>query len=447
MAAGGRACEAGKERPGEEPDGEARVNVEQRAIADLKAHPSNYQRHPEPQMAVLRESLRTHGLQKPLVIQPDGTILAGHGLWEAAKAEGWVQIACHVYDGPYPEAFLVMDNRSAQMAEPDPQALTDLLKSLQDVGQLEMAGYDPEELGKLLAELEAANPTPVPEEGEIPEPQEGPTRVQPGEVWALGKHRVMCGDSTDAGAVAGLMGTGRAPLLFTSPPYMDAREYGGDADLDVSHVAGFLPVWAAYTAMQAVNLGIVRRENAVVRYWDEYIAAAESAGMKLLSWNVWDRLQPWSMAQNTAMFPIEHEWVFVFGVARRDLHLTVENKEPGTRTGITNRQADGTLERAKPKEVRTHRPLGTVFRHAPHIGRDMGHPAMFPVGLPQEYILACTDSGDTVLDPFLGSGTTLIAAEQTGRIAYGCEIMPKYCDVVLARWENLTGDKAVRVHA
>ena len=144
------------------------MNIELRAIVDLKPHPSNYNRHPDGQLAVLRESLRVHGLQKPLVIQPDGTILAGHGLLEAAKAEGWVQIACHVYDGPYPEAFLVIDNRSAQMAEPDPQALTDLLKSLQDVGQLEMAGYDPDELGKL-------------------QPQDGPTRVQPGEVWGLGR--------------------------------------------------------------------------------------------------------------------------------------------------------------------------------------------------------------------------------------------------------------------
>ncbi|HUW15376.1 MAG TPA: ParB N-terminal domain-containing protein, partial [Anaerolineae bacterium] len=134
------------------------MNIEQRPIAELRPHPANYNRHPEPQMAVLRESLRTHGLQKPLVIQPDGTVLAGHGLLEAAKAEGWVQIACHVYDGPYPEAFLVIDNRSAQMAEPDPQALTDLLKSLQEQGQLEMTGYGAEDLGELIAGLQGEKP-------------------------------------------------------------------------------------------------------------------------------------------------------------------------------------------------------------------------------------------------------------------------------------------------
>lgn len=163
------------------------MNIEQRAIADLKPHPSNYNRHPEPQMAVLRDSLRVHGLQKPLVIQPDGTVLAGHGLLEAAKAEGWTEIDCHTYDGPYPEAFLVIDNRSAQMAEPDEAALADLLKSLQDVGQLDMTGYDQGSLGELIASVEAQNPTPPPEEGAIPEPQEGPTRVQPGEIWGLGK--------------------------------------------------------------------------------------------------------------------------------------------------------------------------------------------------------------------------------------------------------------------
>ena len=90
------------------------ITTEPREIAALTPHPRNYRRHPEHQLAILRESLRVHGQQKPVVITPDGTILAGHGLVEAARAEGWTEIACHVYDGPYPEAFLAIDNRAVR---------------------------------------------------------------------------------------------------------------------------------------------------------------------------------------------------------------------------------------------------------------------------------------------------------------------------------------------
>jgi len=137
------------------------MQTEGRAIADLKPHSANYRRHPEGQLAILRESLRVHGQQKPVVITPDGTILAGHGLVEAAQAEGWTEITCHVYDGPYPEAFLVVDNRSADLAEDDTIALASLLQSLQEDGQLEATGFDSEGLAELLAEIEAGNPENV----------------------------------------------------------------------------------------------------------------------------------------------------------------------------------------------------------------------------------------------------------------------------------------------
>ena len=128
------------------------MNVEKRSVAALVPHPKNYRRHPDSQIAVLRDSLRIHGLQKPVVIQADGTILAGHALVEAARAEGWVEIECHVYDGPaeYAEAFLVADNRTNEMAENDWSALADLLQELDDGSRDMLAtGYD----GAALMEL------------------------------------------------------------------------------------------------------------------------------------------------------------------------------------------------------------------------------------------------------------------------------------------------------
>ncbi len=107
-----------------------RIVTELRRIADLRPHPRNYRRHGEHQLLVLRESLRIHGQQKPVVITPDGTVLAGHGLVEAAKLEGWTEIACHIYDGPYAEAFLAVDNRASDLAEDDQEALSRLLSDL-----------------------------------------------------------------------------------------------------------------------------------------------------------------------------------------------------------------------------------------------------------------------------------------------------------------------------
>ena len=438
------------------------MQIEQRTIADLKPHPSNYNRHPDGQMAVLRESLRTHGLQKPLVIQPDGTVLAGHGLLEAAKAEGWVQIACHVYDGPYPEAFLVMDNRSAQMAEPDPQALSDLLKSLQDVGQLEMAGYDPEELGKLLAELQAANPTPVPEEGEIPEPQEGPTRVQPGEIWQLGKHRVMCGDSGKAEDLDALLDGQKLNLIVTSPPYaMQRKEQYGGVPAD-EYGAWFLPMAALWKARLAEDgsffLNIKEHcENGERHLYVKrlVIALREEGGWKYIDELCWQRrAMPGSYGSR-----FRNEWEPMFHFAKitgdavkfRPFNVGVESEAvPTYAPAIRRAKTGGPWEHGSDLSARNEPGVawpGNIIRTSLDSGGagERGHPAQYPVKLPTFFLKAYSDESDTVLDPFLGSGTTLIAAEQTGRVCYGMEIVGKYVAVCLDRWQKLTSQEPVSV--
>ena len=160
------------------------IATEPRPLDALSPHPRNYRRHPERQLTILRESLRVHGQQKPVVITPDGTILAGHGLVEAARAEGWSEIACHVYDGPYPEAFLAIDNRASDLAEDDEAALAQLLKEL-DAEQLPAAGWDEQELAELLARIHPEEEVEVMED-EAPEPpQVAVSRL--GDIWLLGR--------------------------------------------------------------------------------------------------------------------------------------------------------------------------------------------------------------------------------------------------------------------
>jgi len=200
------------------------LTVERRAIDGLRPHPLNYRRHPEHQLAILRESLRVHGQQKPVVITPDGTILAGHGLVEAARAEGWTHIACHIYDGPYPEAFLAIDNRASDLAEDDEEALATLLRDLDAQEQLSAAGYGDDDLSELLLRLDAAEKAGKDETFDAgqamaeAEQQQGPTRVQPGEVWQLGRHRLLCGDATDPANWERLMQGETATPSSPTPP-------------------------------------------------------------------------------------------------------------------------------------------------------------------------------------------------------------------------------------
>jgi len=173
------------------------IRTELRRLADLQPHPRNFRRHPQHQLGILRESLRVHGQQKPVVITPDGTILAGHGMVEAAKLEGWTEIVCHVYDGPYPEAFLAMDNRASDLAEDDEQALAALLRELEAQDQLAAAGWGEDNLSELLLRLDAEEKRGREETFDADramaeaQGQQGPTRVQPGELWQLGRHRLL----------------------------------------------------------------------------------------------------------------------------------------------------------------------------------------------------------------------------------------------------------------
>jgi len=277
-------------------------------------------------------------------------------------------------------------------------------------------------------------------EDDVPEPPVDPI-TKPGDLWLLGEHRLLCGDSTKREDVERVMGGGRAVLSFTSPPYANQRTYTKEGDLSTEYLARFISAAQPFVDIFAVNLGIARHGGRLVRYWDDYILAAEAAGLVLLSWNVWDRSgMGYTIGQATAMFAIEHEFIFVFGEKRMELNRTVPNKQAGLTKKGTIRQQDGSTTPVI-ASTGSCRQIGTVIRAdvARYVGDNEDHPAQFPVNLAAAYIQAFT--GD-VYDPFLGSGTTLIAAEQLGRKCYGMEISPQYCDVIVKRWETLTGKKA-----
>ncbi len=274
----------------------------------------------------------------------------------------------------------------------------------------------------------------------IPDISESDPIIKRGDFFRLGKHYLLCGDSTQPGDVEKVMNDEEADLLFTSPPYSNMRTYDKGTNVDIDYLVEFIPTFYPFAKYQVINLGLKYKDNEIVEYWQAYIKKAKQSGYKFLSWNVWNQQEAGSIYQQKKIFSIFHEWIFVFGKENRILNYTVPKKDTSKERekykGGLKRQADGNLKRITRGELRDFKQLGTVQSIYPQKARnvDSTHSAVFPVELPFEYIRAMTDENELVIDPFIGSGTTLIACEKLNRRCRGIEISPKYCEVIIKRW-------------
>lgn len=366
-------------------------------------------------------------------------IVEGHGRLMAAKKLGMEKVPVIHLDHLTDEqrrAYALAHNRTAELSEWD-EVVKDL--ELRSIDELDMSqfGFD-------LSALKDDGET-VEDDYDIDAPVDA--RAKHGDIWQLGRHRLMCGSSTDDDNVAALMDGERAAMLFTSPPYSDMREYEGGKDLSVDNLAQFISVYRSYVDYQCVNLGIQRKKDDIFEYWNEYIKVARQCGYKLLAWNVWDKGMTGNIGQAKAFFPLRHEFIFVFGTRFFEINLTVEKKPESIRKYTkpkTKRNADGSMELHTCGDTsQPYKQMESVLFMRPELGNIRAlHPATFPVGLPAEYIKAMSHKGDIIIEPFGGSGTTLIACEQLGRKCRIMELEPKYVDVIIARWEQFTGKKA-----
>lgn len=421
-------------------------------VKDVKPYPNNPRINDRAVKDVM-ESIKQCGYCAPIVVDENFVVLAGHTRLKSIKKLGWKTVEVIVKEGLTEEQkrkYRLLDNKTGELAEWDMEKLNWELEGL-DFGSWDFGfGVTDEE----------TVPT-IGEDGYDVEQEESHIRevAQKGDVWCLGNHRVCCGDSTNAEDVAKLMDGEESKLLFTSPPYSDMRSYRGGKNLDVVFLAKFIPTYAPYTNIQAVNLGIQRRDSEVVRYWDAYIETANDAGLKLLSWNVWDKMTAGSIGNASAMIPIRHEWIFVFGKNPVTINLTwlkkAESiKKSGTTKSKARRSDNGdklteTTAGATNKfykkmesvlELPDQRNLESVTKQSPESGAiTKEHPATFPVLLPAEYIVAFTDKGDSVIEPFGGAGTTMIACEQLGRRCYSMELDSHFVSVIIDRYIKFVG--------
>lgn len=420
-------------------------------IDELKPYKNNSRTHSKSQIEKIAKSLEEFGWMSPVVVDEDYTIIAGHGRVLGAKHAGITEVPCLIVDDLTEEqkqAYVIADNKLSD------ESGWDYDKLVQELKDLNNKSYDTAFTGFNLDSLKSSFTMKVKEDG-FDEPEDSGVDVKRGDIWELGDHMLVCGDSTDDSDIKKLLQDTSGAFLFTSPPYMGLREYNGGKELSVGKIVKFIGAYKKYVDYQCVNLGIVRKGNNIIPYWDEYIDEAKNVGYNLLSWNVWDKMSASSIGQQQAMFPIRHEWIFVFGEKPKEINYTEEKKTASIAAIRPKkvRQADGTIKIAgstanfsfKRKKMETVQEVSSVTKVVPERHSNLyGHPAMFPVELPAKYISAMTDAGDIVVEPFGGAGSTLIACEELGRKCRVMELDERYCGIIIKRWEEYTGNKARR---
>ena len=355
----------------------------------LTLDPVNARTHDKRNIEAIKTSLEKFGQQKPIVVDADNVVRAGNGTLIAARELGWETISVVRTTLAEAEAlaYAIADNRTAELAAWDAEALVAAMASIKDPELRGAAGFTAREMDALAMSVRG----PV-EEDEVPEPPKKPV-TKPGDVWTLGKHRVVCGDCRDVDAYP----EENADLCLADPPYGVGVDYTGHDD-----------TLSALRELALAFFGVMRPRCTV---------AAISTGVT----------QQW-------LYP-EPDWVlcwFYGGGQHRSpwgfncwQPVVVYGKDPKLAKGMG----------ARPDAVNMNTPANAAA---------IDHPCPKPLPMWCWFMERCSNAHALVVDPFLGSGTTLVACEQLDRVCYGIEIEPRYVDVTVERWQNLTGKKAKR---
>ncbi|MEW5782285.1 MAG: site-specific DNA-methyltransferase [Pseudomonadota bacterium] len=390
-------------------------------IDKLLPYVRNARQHSDEQIAQIAASIAEFGFVNPILTGADGVLVAGHGRLAAARKLGLATVPVVVLDHLTPtqrRALVLADNRLAELATWDDALLRVELEALQDEGfDLDLTGFDADALAELLADEEPQIEGRT-EDDAIPEMPEEPVS-RPGDVWRLGPHRLVCGDATTAEAYARLFPDGeRADMVFTDPPYNVNYANSAKDKLRGKHRPilndalgeGFYDfLYDALALIMAHTRGAIYVAMSSSEL-DTLQAAFRAAGGHWSTFIIW--------AKNT------------FTLGRSDYQRQYEPILYGWPEGATRHWCGD-------------RDQGDVWQIKKPAKNDL-HPTMKPVDLVERAIRNSSRPGDVVLDPFGGSGTTLIAAEKAGRVARLIELDPKYADVIVRRWQDWTGQQATR---
>lgn len=385
------------------------AKVQEVAVNKLKPYEQNAKKHGKDQIEKLKASILEFGFLTPCLIDAEFNLIAGHGRVEAAKALGVEKVPCVFIEGltdAQRRAYILADNRLGELGEWDMDIVAEELLALDDMDfDVTLTGF----------ELPCVDEQHDVVEDDFSEDAE--TRCKLGDVWQLGEHRLICGDSTDIFAIEKLMDGEKAELLLTDPPYgidvVKGSKVGGGGATHFGKVGGgnwvdsktyssIIGDDTTDTARENYSVALIHTDNQIIfggNYFTDFLPPSRC-------WIVWDK-------ENTGNFA--------------DAELAWTSFDRGVK--LYHFLWNG-LCRAGSREVE---------------GKTRVHPTQKPVGMLAYILKDFSKENDKILDCFGGSGSTLIACEQLNRKCYMCELDPHYCDVIINRWETFTGQKAVRL--
>ena len=395
-------------------DNDRRLSIEYRPIGDLIPYAKNARTHDEAHVAQIAASIRAFGWTNPILVDGENGVIAGHGRLLAARKLGLATVPVIELQGlsdAEKRAYIIADNKIALNAGWDTDLLALEIGDLGDLGfDLSLTGFGDEEIAGLLNVGNSGLTDP----DEVPEVPETPVSRM-GDVWLLGRHRLVCGDSTDAGDVAKVLNGIRPHLMVTDPPY--GVNYG--------------PGWrenAGLTDGSTVAKGKVLNDDRadwqeawalfpgdVAYVWHGALHGAtvanslEASGFAIRSQIIWDKMR--------------------LVIGRGDYHFAHEPMFYAVQKGKTGHWAGGRNQ--------------TTVWAIPHRRNASGHGTEKPVECMKRPIENNSSPGQAVYEPFSGSGTTIIAAEMTGRSCHAIELNPAYVDVAIRRWQEFAGEKAI----
>jgi site-specific DNA-methyltransferase (adenine-specific) len=392
------------------------MKIEQRVVETLIPYINNSRKHSDEQVAQIAASIKEFGWTNPILVDGDNGLIAGHGRLLAARKLGMDKVPvielAHLSE-IQKKALIIADNKLALNSDWDNDLLMIELQGLNSEDyDLSVLGFDQDELDALLNPIK---PTAgLTDEDAVPDvPEEPKTKL--GDIYILGNHRLMCGDSCSITDMEKLANDRKVDMWLTDPPYNVAYEGKTKDALTIQNDSMSNDGFRQFLRDAYVTADTVMKPGAVFYIWHadsegyNFRGAAFDAGWKVRQCLIWKKS------------------TMVMG--RQDYHWKHEPclygwKEGAGHLWATDRKQTTILEFDKPS-------------------RNGEHPTMKPVALFEYQMLNNTKGGDIILDSFGGSGTTLLAAEKNGRISYVMELDPKYCDVIVKRWEDFTGKKAV----
>lgn len=388
-------------------------------LSDLKVSKHQRNKHPKEQIERLAKIMHKHGVRHPIsVSRLSGEVCFGHGRWAAAKLNGWKTYPV-VYqdfkDDTEEYACVQSDNGIALWAEMDISAINEDLLKLGAEFDLDLLGI------KDLAIIEPEELEPGCDEDEVPEYVVEP-KTKLGDIYTLGRHRLMCGDSTSVDAVVKLMNGDRADMVFTSPPYNigansfpdrgvggSGKKYKNDKDIKEDYpkfLSEILSTWITFADYVWINVQSLSANQKAIVEWLYLFREM------LCERAIWSKTNPVPSALNKGVMSHAFEDIYIFSEKPR---------------GRVCGDYDGIKSNVYTSSVNSNNEIASI------------HSATFSVEFASHWI---STSRNSVADPFGGSGTTMIAAEKLGRKCFMMELDPHYCDVIVTRWEKYTGQKA-----